>query len=329
MRIFSANKKSPYDTQENPIVSPKFREMYESATEPFYHTLHKKKAVNTTLEHAIHLFEEKNRYPPQQVIGPLPIKANGAIVVNRPTNHSVNDLSALPLYLQESDDDENDYAIVAVNSSHQRINSADSNQSTSEEEEEEEEEEVGEEEAEKVDIVNLVHEENNRLRQQILFEREQSEKWRVAKEHYEQELVCSKQIIRNLQRTADRFEKLLSTSTSQREQMLLQNDTEAAKRLRRQSTGSIEIQKYHPQDLEATATTTITTASLAASYERKLQILLNEIEAMEQEQLSSLSKMTVQKRDCDKLARKLKYKDDIIRQLAYDLQVCSHRGKTK
>jgi hypothetical protein len=303
MRIFSTKKSTCY-TQDYPL-SPKFR---ETVAEPFYRTLQKKKTNNTTLEHVLNLFEEKKKYPPQQVIGPLPIKANGAIVVNRPTNHSENDISDLPLYLQDGDDDKEDcYAIIEVKQvEHEALD----DRSTSEDDAEEEEEGV--------DILDLIHKENNRLRQQILFEREQNEKWRIAKEHYEHELVCSKQTNRNLQRTADRFEKLLCTSMNRREQML-QSDTEI-KKLRRQSTGNNSVVQNCPQDSSFSI-------SLVASYERKLQILLNEIEAMEQEQLESTSKMTLQKRECDKLARKLKYKDDIIRQLAYDLQVHSHQTK--
>ena len=59
---------------------------------------------------------------------------------------------------------------------------------------------------------------------------------------------------------------------------------------------------------------------MAVSYEHKLQILLNEIEAMEQDEMESTKNMTIQRNERDKLMRKIKFKDDIIRQLAYDLQ---------
>lgn len=310
MRVFC--KKTVLYTQDH-LLSPKFREMYECATEPFFHTQQKKKATNTTLEHVMHLFEEKSKYPPQQVIGPLPIKANGAIVVNRPTNHSMNPITAVSAYMQDDEDDRENNVIDEVNHVEQVVNSSSDSNPSSTEDDTKEEEEV----EEVIDILELVHEENKRLRQQILFEREQNEKWRTSKEHYEEKLVCSKQIIRNLQRTSDIFEKLFDKSTYHFEQGL-ESDTVVPGQ-NPGDDGTLQCSSP-PRDSSAAV-------SLVTSYERKLQILLNEIEAMEQEQLESLNKMAMQKRESDKLARKLKYKDDIIRQLAYDLQVHSHRIK--
>lgn len=267
--------------------------------DPYYHRTHK--AVNNTLTHVMHLFEEKSKYPPVPVDGPLPIKANGAIVVNRP-NQQTASIRSLPLYLQDYESDEEDeYLYIqeketkkeqesvteAEEDYHTTTESSISDNTSSD--------------TNALNVMHLVHEENHRLRQQILLEREQNDKYRIAKDRYEQELVFAKQRIKNLQHTADRFRKLLSVGHAA-------NANNTSTRLRRQSTGAYFSDILTPSN------------AMAVSYEHKLQILLNEIEAMEQDEMESTKNMTIQRNERDKLMRKIKFKDDIIRQLAYDLQ---------
>lgn len=209
------------------------------------------KRINT-LTHVMNLFEERSKYLPVPMTGPLPIKANGAVVVNRPSKQ-IGSIRSLPNYLEDDDTDE--------------------------------EADLGDSPIIKNEI-NLVHGENKRLRQQILIEREQYENWRLSQEKLSQELSFAQNTNKNLQRMNDRFQKLI-----------------LPKEKRRQSTG-----------------VTFDDNQVISSYERKIQILLNEIDAMEIQENESLNHLTVQKNKCEKLIRKLKYKDDIIRQLAYDLQ---------
>ncbi|KAF1806225.1 hypothetical protein FB192DRAFT_1349393 [Mucor lusitanicus] len=291
-----------------------------TAADLHYHRTHK--AMHTTLTHVMHLFEEKNKYPPVPVGGPLPIKANGAIVVNRPDQQTAASIRSLPLYLQayESDNEEEELMRISERKAAQAKEEAEEAQKNMTESGGEEEEEGDEyhtttessisdntsSDSNACNVVHLVHEENHRLRQQILLEREQNEKHRLAKDHYEQELILARQRIKNLQRTADRFQRMLSSGLGS-----TQSHT-AVKRLRRQSTGA-----YFS---DAASSSPPANSAMAMSYEHKLQILLNEIEAMEQDEMESTKRMTLQKNECDKLMRKIRFKDDIIRQLAYDLQ---------
>ncbi|KAK4520612.1 sphinganine kinase lcb4 [Mucor velutinosus] len=276
------------------------------------------KAANTTLTHVMHLFEEKNKYPPVPVSGPLPIKANGAIVVNRPGQQTAASIRSLPLYLQgyESDNEQEELVCISEKKAAQPKEKAQENIAEAKEKEEQEEEEDEyhtttessisdntSSDSNAYNVVHLVHEENHRLRQQILLEREQNEKHRLAKDHYEQELILAKQYIKSLQRATDRFQRILSSGFGT-------TQSHTAKQLRRQSTGA-----YFTD-----VSSTLPTNAMAISYEHKLQILLNEIEAMEQDEMESTKRMTIQRNECDKLMRKIKFKNDIIRQLAYDLQ---------
>jgi hypothetical protein len=146
---------------------------------------------------------------------------------------------------------------------------------------------------EEVDMMYLIHEENKRLRQQILLEREQSERWRLGQEKLKEELTLSKQRIKTLEKNVHRFQNMILPSPS----IIHQNK-------RRLSTGM----------------NIISNQDIITSYERKLQILLNEINAMESQENDWIQHSILQKNESEKLHRKLNYKDDIIRQLAYDLQ---------
>lgn len=126
-----------------------------------------------------------------------------------------------------------------------------------------------------------VHKENKRLRQQILVEREQHDHWRLSQEKLIQELSLAQNSIQSLQRMNDLFQKLLLPNQEKRS---LDDDQE-----------------------------------VVASYERKIGILLNEIDAMEAQETAACNDLTTQRKKLDDMNRKLKHKDDIIRQLACDL----------
>ncbi|KAL9552329.1 hypothetical protein MBANPS3_003815 [Mucor bainieri] len=261
---------------------------HKSAADLHYYRTHK--AVHTTLTHVMHLFEEKNKYPPVPVGGPLPIKANGAIVVNRPDQQTAASIRSLPLYLQDYDSDNEEEELIRFaekkvtqqqkSEAHENITEAGGKEN----------DEEGEEEY-------------HTTTESSISDNTSSDSNALAKDHYEQELMLAKQCIKNLQRTTDRFQRLLSSG-------LGTSQSHTVKRLRRQSTGA-----YFSD-----VTSTLPASTIAISYEHKLQILLNEIEAMEQDEMESTKRMTIQKNECDKLARKIRFKDDIIRQLAYDLQ---------
>lgn len=231
-----------------------------------------------TLTHVMHLFEEKNKYSATPVVGPLPIKANGAIVINRPSKNTSKNgtVRSLPIYLQD---------VPFQEEEEQTITSVEKNNSIIKQE---------------THATDLVHEENKRLRQQVLLEREQYEKWRIAREKSEQELKLAQHTIKNMQRVIDRFQKIIRPPN--------EPTTNTNKRSRRQSTGV------------AFAYINGSQSHVAQSYERKIQILLNEMDAMEIQEIETFKKCTDQKNEFDALKRKLKYKDDIIRQLAYDLK---------
>ncbi|KAI8645570.1 hypothetical protein BD408DRAFT_66449 [Parasitella parasitica] len=277
---FFNNKNLIFVPAVDPFAVPK------TPTEPYFHRT--QNAANNNLTHAMNLFEEKNKYPAVPVDGPLPIKANGAIVVNRPKlSHDPQDLEsddeeAVCAQEKEESAEEEGYHTTAEESSISDNTSSDTSTSNA---------------------LHLVHEENHRLRQQILLEREQNERHRLAKDQSDQELQFAKQRIQNLQRTADRFQKMLCAE--------IETSNTTSQISRRQSTGT------RVSDAEALL---LPSNTMILSYEHKIQILLNEIEAMEQDKMESTNDMTLQKTKCDKLVRKIKFKDDIIRQLAYDLQ---------
>ncbi|CEP14789.1 hypothetical protein [Parasitella parasitica] len=276
---FFNNKNLIFVPAVDPFAVPK------TPTDPYYHRT--QNAANNNLAHAMNLFEEKNKYPAVPVDGPLPIKANGAIVVNRPKlSQDPQDLESddeeVCAQEQEEPGEEEEYTTTAEESSISDNTSSDASTSNA---------------------MHLVHEENHRLRQQILLEREQNEKYKLAKDQSDQELHLAKQRIKNLQRAADRFQKMLSVE--------LETSSTNLQKLRRQSTGT---------RLSDTETLSVPSKEMVMSYEHKIQILLNEIEAMEQDEMESTKDATIQKNECDKLMRKIKSKDDIIRQLAYDLQ---------
>ncbi|KAI8389375.1 hypothetical protein BD560DRAFT_381440 [Blakeslea trispora] len=264
------------------------RKIYLSVFEPYSF---KKKMDSNTLSYMMNLFEEKGKHEPLPVGYPLPIKANGAIVVHRPSDFSspLGCSPSLPLYLQDIDsDDKHMFDHTILDQDKQLQDGNDKRKPTFEE----------------TELLDLVHEENNQLRRQVLLEREQNEKWRISKERYQQELACAEQTIRTLKRTADRFENLLSSS-----------EKEQHRQPRRQSTGSA----LYTAMIRGTSFNT-----MASSYERKLQILLNEIEAMEQQELALVKQIAQKSNECDRLYRKMNCKDDVIRQLAYNLQIEQH-----
>ncbi|GAA5796569.1 hypothetical protein HPULCUR_001941 [Helicostylum pulchrum] len=232
-----------------------------------------------TLTHVMHLFEEKKKYSATPVVGPLPIKANGAIVVNRPSKNTSKNgtVRSLPIYLQDvpfQEEEEQEQPIINIEKNNGIIK-------------------------QETYATDLVHEENKRLRQQVLLEREQYEKWRIAREKSEQELKLAQHTMKNMQRVIDRFQKIIRPPNE---------PTNTSKRPRRQSTGVTFAYINGSQ------------SHVAQSYERKIQILLNEIDAMEIQEIETFKKGTDQKNQFDALKRKLKYKDDIIRQLAYNLK---------
>lgn len=252
-----------------------------------------------TLTHVMHLFEEKNKYSPAMVTGPLPIKANGAIVVNRPlqSNHNksqMGSIRSLPVYLQDEPPEiEEDIMFREEEErdiSDMRVTTRTIDESSLDDDDEEEEK----------DLVYLIHEENKRLRQQILLEREESEKWRLGQDKLKKQDIALRQTVKNLERRIQRFQKIISLPTTT-------TTTNGNHQKRRLSTGMNIIAVVSHQDI-------------ISSYEHKLQILLNEIHAMEYQENDYIQQLTLQKNECEKLNRKLKYKDDIIRQLAYDVQ---------
>jgi hypothetical protein len=258
-----------------------------TSTEHLFITAHHNTQVNT-LTHVMHLFEEKNKYSPAIVSGPLPIKANGAIVVNRPSQRKsqMGTIRSLPLYLQDEPEDEIVIQEEEKDISDMRVTltaTTDESSSIS----------SSNDNMEEVDMMYLIHEENKRLRQQILLEREQSERWRLGQEKLKEELMLSKQRIKTLEKNVHRFQNMILPSPS----IIHQNK-------RRLSTGM----------------NIISNQDIITSYERKLQILLNEINAMESQENDWIQHSILQKNESEKLHRKLNYKDDIIRQLAYDLQ---------
>ncbi|KAI9482741.1 MAG: hypothetical protein EXX96DRAFT_605854 [Benjaminiella poitrasii] len=258
----------------------------------------------TPLAHTMHLFEEKNRYPPLPFTGPLAIKANGAIVVHRPNNHPIDAMRSLSVYLHDEDEDYDDehFIINTYTENDPVVNTNDlervkDNGSTSTTEKDEQ-----------MNLVQVVHEENRRLRRQILFEREQHEQSRASQE----ELVSAKLAIFNLQRRTDRLEKLLALSMMSGRQ----SDQAAVKNARRQSTGAYN---------HTTGVLQMSPPVSEVSYEQKIQILLDEIEAMQQDEVEELKKLTVQSNARESLVRELVHKDDIIKQLTYDLQLEKYR----
>ncbi|KAI8346889.1 hypothetical protein EDC96DRAFT_521330 [Choanephora cucurbitarum] len=234
MKLFHKKASNISLTDENEL-----KKIYLSVFEPYGL---KKKLDGNTLSYMMSLFEEKTK-----PLGyPLPIKANGAIVVHRPND------------IHDSFEDMDDILLTDP----------------------------------------LVHEETSQLRQQILMEREQTEKYRITTERYQQELACAEQTIRQLKRTTDRFEKLISFRDPK---------LQYVRHSRRQSTGS---SLYHA--IRGSNT-------MADTYERKLQILLNEIEAMEQQEMVLIKQLAQKSNECDRLYTQMSYKDDMIRQLAYNL----------
>ncbi|OBZ89212.1 hypothetical protein A0J61_02728 [Choanephora cucurbitarum] len=232
MKLFH---KKPSNTAISFTDENELKKVYLSVFEPY---ALKKKLDGNTLSYMMSLFEEKTK-----PLGyPLPIKANGAIVVHRPNDihDSFEDIDAI------------------------------------------------------LDPILPNTEETS----QILMEREQTEKWRITSERYQQELACAEQTIRQLKRTVDRFEKLISFRDPK---------LQYVRHSRRQSTGS---GLYH---------------TMADAYERKLQILLNEIEAMEQQEVVLIKQLAQKSNACDRLYTQMSYKDDMIRQLAYHLQLERHK----
>jgi hypothetical protein len=132
------------------------------------------------------------------------------------------------------------------------------------------------------DMLDLVHKENIRLR-------------RLSQQKYQYELTSAQNTIDHLQRMTERFQKLL-----------LPTEARAVKRSRRQSTGVTMLWDHQDE--------------MKYSYERKLQILLDEMDAMEFEENKLYEQLIQKKQENEKLNRKLKFKDDIIRQLVYELQ---------
>ncbi|KAI7889960.1 uncharacterized protein EV154DRAFT_482674 [Mucor mucedo] len=216
----------------------RFYTMTTNSLQTDFDRVQHQKRVNT-LTHVMNLFEERNKHSPVPPAGPLPIKANGAMVVHRPNKYEEN---------ADIDDDEGEFIMIQ-------------NERTL-----------------------AVHEENKRLRQQILVEREQHDHWRLAQEKLVQELSFAQNSIKSLQRKNDLFQKLVLPNQEKKRQ-----------------------------------STSLEDGQIAASYERKLGILLNEIDAMEAQETATCNNLAVQRSKLDHLVRKLQHKDDVIRQLACDL----------
>lgn len=187
--------------------------------------------------------------------GPLPVKANGAVVVHRPSHRlsQRGTIRSLPIYLQDEpiEDDimvfkektteETDIGDRLLTTDDFQSSSTSSSCSQSFIEEEE------------VDIVDLVHEENAKLSHQLVLERRQQEKISM-------ELLNAKNTIKNLERTNARYHKLLFPLPVKEEN------------------------------------TTLT-------YERKVKILLDEIEAMEELEQNITKELKRQQLECEELKR--------------------------
>ncbi|KAG2201738.1 hypothetical protein INT47_001998 [Mucor saturninus] len=189
----------------------RFYTMTTNSLQTDFDRVQHQKRVNT-LTHVMNLFEERNKHSPVPPAGPLPIKANGAMVVHRPTKYEEN---------VDIDDDEGEFIMIQ-------------NERTL-----------------------AVHEENKRLRQQILVEREQHDHWRLAQEKLVQELSFAQNSIKSLQRRNDLLQKLVLPNQEKKRQ-----------------------------------STSLEDGQIAASYERKLGILLNEIDAMEAQETATSSTQT-------------------------------------
>ncbi|KAI7906198.1 uncharacterized protein BX663DRAFT_549295 [Cokeromyces recurvatus] len=255
------------------------------------HYYHKNPTATTTLAHVMHLFEEKNKYPPLPFTGPLPIKANGAIVVHRP-NHPIHING--DTYSDDDDDNDNDNFMMdnkGRDSSSKATTASRSSDST-------------EEEYDSSTAIQFIHEENKRLCQQILFERKQFEKWRNKKKNERKELVSAKQTIQELKQKMERLEKLFMMSLGHTD------NKNGIKSLRRQSMGATVERREHLKLSNITC-------------EQKIQVLLNEIEAMEQEEIKASKRLSIQK---DEYERKIAYKDTMIQQLANELQLLKRRN---
>ncbi|KAI8976824.1 hypothetical protein BDB01DRAFT_802690 [Pilobolus umbonatus] len=264
-QIFKKSAHEDLDIMRNPYYT----------TEPRINQMHNK---IDSLIHAMHLFEYKNRHPPMPIIGPLPIKANGAIVVHRP-NQSPSETSSLFSSPDDDEEEEEEEADIQC-----LPNSLDNLYT-------------------KEDRVELVHQENKRLRQQLLIEREHYEQWREERE--ESRLVLEKILQENnqLKRINDKLHKLICNPLSYPEDGVN----------RRKSTGyllSSVINQCHTGQPEETK----------VSYEYKIQILLNELDAMETEQGQLQDILCRIKQDHNRLERALVSKEDLIKQLSYDLQ---------
>lgn len=175
------------------------------------------------------------------------VKANGAIVVHRPSHRlsQKGTIRSLPIYLQD-EPMENDIVVFAEEKTEEETDigdhrlltiddfqssSSSSNSSTNSSQPSS----MVEEEEEEVDIVDLVHEENARLVHQLLIQRQQQDQ-------LQKELLFAKTTIKHLERATVRYRKLLSPPS-------LGEDT-------------------------------------TLSYERKIKILLDEIDAMEEQELT-------------------------------------------
>ncbi|KAI8888817.1 hypothetical protein K501DRAFT_282651 [Backusella circina FSU 941] len=228
-----------------------------------------------SLTHVMHLFDEKRKYPPAPTLGPLPIKANGAIVVHRPTP---NKMARSPEE-EDDDSDDSDDDIVMREVTVIKQDAV--------------EDQLVFSMADSKDVIDLMQQENKRLQRQLLIERERNQDGQKSKDKQNKTLREALHTVYLLEKKIARYQHLFP-----------QNDfSEQAKR--RQSTGS-NLAQLMPTKV---------------SYEHKLHILLNEIDAMQCDENSVRQKMYQYKSEKERLERIVGYKDETIRQLVHEREV--------
>jgi hypothetical protein len=228
-----------------------------------------------SLTHVMHLFDEKRKYPPAPTLGPLPIKANGAIVVHRPTP---NKWARSPEEEEYTDDEGDDIVMEEVAVIKDDVM----------------EDQLVFSMADSKDVIDLMQQENRRLQRQLLIERERNEDGQKSKDKQNKSLREALHTIQQLEKKVARYQHVFPPK----------NDfSEQAKR--RQSTGS-NLAQLKPTKV---------------SYEHKLHILLNEIDAMQCDENNVRQRIYQYKNEKERLERIVSYKDETIRQLVHEREV--------